>query len=112
MKHSVADCEFAQEEGWKPTEIVEEDRPFDGYQLRDLIVGKWTVPYDIQIKREMFMGKPMLFLNVMWKYEGQMSFHLTEQVEYASLRSVYSHDNPRQSHNRSISSTCKPLRSC
>ena len=26
------------------------------------------------------MGKPMLFLNVMWKFEGQMSFPLTEQV--------------------------------
>jgi hypothetical protein len=60
--------------------VSADDKPFDGYQFRDLIVGKWTVPYDVQIKREMFMGKPMLYLNVMWKYEGQMSFPLTEQV--------------------------------
>ena len=69
-----------QEEGWQTKQAAAEDRPFDGYQLRDLIVEKWTVPYDVQFKREVFMGKPMLFLNVMWKYEGQMSFPLTEQV--------------------------------
>ncbi len=69
-----------QEEGWQTKQPAAEDRPFDGYQLRDLIVEKWTVPYDIQFKREVFMGKPMLFLNVMWKFEGQMSFPLTEQV--------------------------------
>jgi hypothetical protein len=75
-----------QEEGWESDRVVLDDQPFDGYQFRDLIVNKWTVPYDIQIKREMFMGKPMLFLNVMWKHQEQMSFPLTEQVVCASLQ--------------------------
>mmetsp|Transcript_38559 Transcript_38559/g.60127 ORF Transcript_38559/g.60127 Transcript_38559/m.60127 type:complete len:134 (-) Transcript_38559:685-1086(-) len=30
-----------------------DDGEFDGYKFRDLIVEKWGVPYDIQIKREM-----------------------------------------------------------
>eukprot|EP00960_Hanusia_phi_P001119 30255-Hanusia_phi.AAC.2 len=58
-----------------------ESAEFDGYAFRDLIVEKWGVPYDIQIKREYFLGKPMIFYNVMWKWCGQQSFPLTE-TEY------------------------------
>mmetsp|Transcript_50841 Transcript_50841/g.106232 ORF Transcript_50841/g.106232 Transcript_50841/m.106232 type:complete len:218 (-) Transcript_50841:51-704(-) len=76
------------EEGWQTKQTAAEDRPFDGYQLRDLIVEKWTVPYDVQFKREVFMGKPMLFLNVMWKFEGQMSFPLTEQEYLEHLQAI------------------------
>jgi len=33
---------------------------FDGYKFRDLIVAQWGAAYDVQIKREMFLGKPMV----------------------------------------------------
>ena len=52
---------------------------FDGYKFRDLIVAQWGAAYDVQIKREMWLGKPMIFFNVMWKYLGQQSFHMSEQ---------------------------------
>jgi len=75
---------------WDGSEFPEEDcnKEFDGYQFRDLIVDKWGVPYDIQIKREMFLGKPMIFLNVMWKYLGQQSFHLDEQEYLEHLQAI------------------------
>ncbi|CAN0362767.1 unnamed protein product, partial [Phaeothamnion confervicola] len=38
---------------------------FDGYALCDIIVEKWGVPYDIQIKKDVFAGKPMVYFNVM-----------------------------------------------
>jgi len=56
-----------------------DDGEFDGYKFRDLIVAHWGAAYDIQIKRESFLGKPMIFFNVMWKYYGQQSFPLSEQ---------------------------------
>jgi hypothetical protein len=61
---------------------------FDGYKFRDLIVSQWGAAYDIQIKREMWLGKPMLFLNVMWKYLGQQSFHLSEQEYLEHLQAL------------------------
>ena len=33
---------------------------------------------------QVFAGKPMVYLNVMWKYLGQQSFHLTER-EYLEV---------------------------
>jgi hypothetical protein len=36
------------------------NQEFDGYKFRDLIVEQWGAAYDIQIKREMFLGKPMV----------------------------------------------------
>ena len=107
---------FPQEEGWKTNEkVIDNDRPFDGYQLRDLIVNKWTVPYDIQIKREMFLGKPMLFLNVMWRHQGQVSFPLTEQVIRA-LQMCHTSPKSLRTHayadTRNISSTFRRSPSC
>lgn len=47
-----------------------------------------TIKCELQIKRENFMGKPMLFLNVMWKYLGQQSFHLSEQEYLEHLQAL------------------------
>jgi len=69
---------------WKKTTKVateDDNGELDGYKFRDLIVAKWGVPYDVQLQRSVFLGKPMMVLNVMWKYYGQQSFHLTE-MEY------------------------------
>lgn len=65
-----------------------DDGEFDGYKFRDLIVEQWGAAYDIQIKREMFLGKPMLYLNVMWKYLGQQSFYLSEQEYLEHLQAL------------------------
>lgn len=40
---------------------------FTGYDMYDLIVDKFDVPYDVQINKTVFAGKPVLCLNVMWK---------------------------------------------
>lgn len=40
---------------------------FTGYDMYDLIVDKFEVPYDVQINKTVFAGKPVLCLNVMWK---------------------------------------------
>ena len=48
----------------------------------------WGAAYDVQIKREMFLGKPMIFFNVMWKYLGQQSFHLSEQEYLEHLQAL------------------------
>ena len=34
------------------------------------------------------MGKPSLYLNVMWKYLGQQSFHLTEREYLEHLEAI------------------------
>ncbi|CAM9193274.1 unnamed protein product, partial [Choristocarpus tenellus] len=52
---------------------------FTGYDLYDLIVEKWGVPYDVQINKTVFAGKPVLCYNVMWKYLGQRSFNMRKQ---------------------------------
>lgn len=61
---------------------------FDGYALSDLIVDKWGMPYDIQIKTLVFAGKPLIHLNVMWRYLGQQSFPLTEQQYLEHLEAI------------------------
>ncbi|CDM96401.1 conserved hypothetical protein [Limnospira indica PCC 8005] len=48
-----------------------------GQDLRQLLLNKWGVSYDIQLRRT--RGK--IFVQVMWKYLEQASFHLGE-AEY------------------------------
>eukprot|EP00904_Undaria_pinnatifida_P012697 jgi/Undpi1/8558/HiC_scaffold_25.g11023.m1 len=61
---------------------------FTGYDMYDLIVDKFDVPYDVQINKTVFAGKPVLCLNVMWKYLGQSSFHLSEQEYLEHLQAL------------------------
>lgn len=42
-------------------------KEFSGYDMYDLIVDKFDVPYDVQINKTVFAGKPVLCFNVMWK---------------------------------------------
>ncbi len=48
-----------------------------GQELRQLLLEKWGRCYDLQLRRT--QGK--IFLQVMWKYLGQVSFPLSE-LEY------------------------------
>lgn len=61
---------------------------FSGYDMYDLIVDKFDVPYDVQINKTVFAGKPVLCFNVMWKYLGQSSFHLGEQEYLEHLQAL------------------------
>ncbi|MEM9215024.1 MAG: DUF3067 family protein [Cyanobacteria bacterium P01_F01_bin.150] len=46
-----------------------------GEELQQLIVGKWGVSFDVQLKR----GQNKCWLQVMWRYLEQKSFPLTEE---------------------------------
>ena len=65
-----------------------DDAELDGYQLFDLIVAKWGVAYGIEFRKLVFAGKPLLYLNIMWKYLGQDSFPLSEQEYLEHLQFI------------------------
>lgn len=46
---------------------LKKQQEFTGYDMYDLIVDKFDVPYDVQINKTVFAGKPVLCFNVMWK---------------------------------------------
>ena len=55
---------------------------FDGRALRDLIVQKWGVEYDIDFTRTDYLGKASLYLNVFpwtadaepWRHESESAY--------------------------------------
>lgn len=63
------------------------DENFRGKDLATLIRNKYGRSYDVQFIRKEFLGRPILAMNVMWKYREQKSFPLTEE-EY-----IYHLDN-------------------
>ncbi len=58
-----------------------------GQKLREIITTKWDYSYDVQIKKT--PGK--IFLQVMWKYQEQASFPLSEVDYLAHLDTVGSY---------------------
>jgi Domain of unknown function (DUF3067) len=58
-----------------------------GQELRQIIVAKWGYSYDVQMKKT--PGK--IFLQVMWKYQEQASFPLSEIDYLAHLDTVGSY---------------------
>jgi Domain of unknown function (DUF3067) len=58
-----------------------------GQELRDIITAKWDYSYDVQIKKT--PGK--IFLQIMWKYQEQASFPLSEAEYLAHLDTVGSY---------------------
>ena len=55
-----------------------------GQELREIITTKWDYSYDIQLKKT--PGK--IFLQVMWKYQEQVSFPLSEAEYLAHLDTI------------------------
>jgi hypothetical protein len=55
-----------------------------GLELREIIRSKWGYSYDVQIRKT--AGK--IFLQVMWKYQEQASFPLSEEEYLAHLDTV------------------------
>lgn len=58
-----------------------------GSELREIIVAKWGYSYDVQMRKT--PGK--IFLQVMWKYQEQASFPLSEADYLAHLDTVGSY---------------------
>jgi hypothetical protein len=58
-----------------------------GQELREIITNKWGYSYDVQMKKT--PGK--IFLQVMWKYQEQASFPLSEVDYLAHLDTVGSY---------------------
>jgi hypothetical protein len=58
-----------------------------GQELRELIVAKWGYSYDVQMRKT--PGK--IYLQVMWKYQEQASFPLSEADYLAHLDTVGSY---------------------
>jgi hypothetical protein len=55
-----------------------------GLELRDIIVAKWGYSYDVQMRKT--PGK--IYLQVMWKYQEQASFPLSETDYLAHLDTI------------------------
>jgi Domain of unknown function (DUF3067) len=58
-----------------------------GQELREIIVTKWDYSYDVQMRKT--PGK--IFLQVMWKYQEQASFPLSEAEYLAHLDTIGSY---------------------
>ncbi|MEL7038790.1 MAG: DUF3067 family protein [Cyanobacteria bacterium J06592_8] len=55
-----------------------------GKELHQLLLDKWGVSYDVQLRRT--RGK--VFLQIMWKYLEQMSFPMNEADYIAHLNAI------------------------
>lgn len=55
-----------------------------GEELQQLIVGKWGVSFDVQLKK----GQNKFWLQVMWRYLEQKSFPMTEAQYIEHLNAV------------------------
>lgn len=58
-----------------------------GNELRQLLLAKWGVSYDLQMRR--IQGQ--IFVLVMWKYLEQASFPLSETEYLAHLNAIASY---------------------
>ncbi len=60
-----------------------------GADLRQLIIGKWTYSYDVQLRKL----TNRVYLQVMWRYLEQVSFPLSEEEYLAHLDAIAAHLN-------------------
>jgi Domain of unknown function (DUF3067) len=58
-----------------------------GQELREIIVAKWGYSYDVQMRKV----PNKIYLQVMWKYQEQASFPLSETDYLAHLDTVGSY---------------------
>jgi Domain of unknown function (DUF3067) len=56
----------------------------NGLELREIIRAKWGYSYDVQIRKT----GSKIFLQVMWKYQEQASFPLSEEEYLTHLDTV------------------------
>jgi Domain of unknown function (DUF3067) len=58
-----------------------------GQELREIIIAKWGYSYDVQIRKT----PTKIYLQIMWKYQEQASFPLSEANYLAHLDTVGSY---------------------
>lgn len=58
-----------------------------GNELREIIKAKWDYSYDVQIKKT----PRKIFVQIMWKYQEQASFPISEAAYLAHLDTVGSY---------------------
>ncbi|GAQ81412.1 hypothetical protein KFL_000790370 [Klebsormidium nitens] len=58
--------------------LEDDSQSFRGADLANLIREKYGKSYDAIFIQKDFMGRKLLALNIMWKYQEQRSFPLTE----------------------------------
>lgn len=59
----------------------------NGFTLRQLLLDKWGCSYDLQIRRQ---SDRLMFL-IMWRYQEQASFPLTEAEYLQHLETIAAH---------------------
>jgi hypothetical protein len=60
-----------------------------GEELQEIIRNKWGYSYDIRLRRV----KDKIFVQIMWKYLEQASFHLSEAEYIEHLNGVLAYLN-------------------
>ncbi|MFN3926064.1 MAG: DUF3067 family protein [Pseudanabaenaceae cyanobacterium] len=59
-----------------------------GAEIRQLLLAKWGYSYDIQLRR---ISPNQVQLQVMWRYQEQLSFPLSEAEYLQHLDTIASH---------------------
>ena len=58
-----------------------------GQELREMITAKWDYSYDVQIKKT----PTKIYLQIMWKYQEQASFPISEAEYLVHLNTIASY---------------------
>ena len=63
---------------------------FGGRELLKLLIKKWGVAYDIQLRKNSPFGEASsnIYINIMWRYFGQKSFPMTEREYLEHLEAI------------------------
>lgn len=66
------------------------DSKLGGREFLEMIIKKWGVAYDIQLRKNTPFGEGSsnIYLNVMWRYFGQKSFPLDEREYLEHLEAL------------------------
>jgi hypothetical protein len=61
-----------------------------GRELLDLIIRKWGVAYDVQLRKNSPFGEGSsnIYINIMWRYYGQKSFPMNEKQYLEHLEAI------------------------
>lgn len=67
-----------------------DDTKLGGRELLNLIIKKWGVAYDIQLRKTKPFGNGSenIYVNVMWRYFGQQSFPMNEREYLEHLEAI------------------------
>lgn len=71
-------------------ETTKDDGKLGGKQLLEMIIRKWGVAYDIQLRKNTPFGDSSanIYINIMWRYFGQKSFPMNEREYMEHLEAI------------------------